>query len=453
MPRRILAACAAASVLALAACSGGSGSGGGVQDTEADKGLPIQGATLRWDPNKLVNDGEPIALEWWMWDGAEQFGTFADAYEEIYPNVDITIVTHPWEDYWTKLPLALRNGTGPALFNVHNSYHDNIVGSMEPYDVDLDDLTADYAGAAAHVIDGDVHYVDYGLMTGLIYYNTEMWQAAGLTEADIPATWDEFERVAQELTIRDGGSFTQAGFNFNGLFKEFTLGLPYQSGGRLMADDMTTPALDNDATAALIDRFLSFYDDAQVGSPDFGPAAADSFGQGQTAMIYNWGHFGATLDENFPDTAWGTFQTPVDEPDAFAFDRYNGESTWGINAGADEAQRAVAQDFLAFSLTSPDLMRDLALHYSVYPMYLPLADDPALAENPVLSALGDVSRYIWPGPLPATFETSVTTMWEDILYNGVAPADALAAANRAVAQDLDGGTFVSVEDLYTPAAG
>jgi multiple sugar transport system substrate-binding protein len=388
-----------------------------------------------------------------MWDGAEQFDTFADAYEEIYPNVDITTVTHPWEDYWTKLPLALRNGDGPALFNVHNSYHDNLVGYMDPYDVDVDALVTDYIGAGAHVIDGDVHYVDYGLMTGLIYYNTEMWQAAGLTQADIPTTWEELEAVAQQLTIRDGDSFTQAGFNYNGLFKELTLGLPYQEGGRLTAADRTTPALDNDATAAVIDRFLSFYTGAKVGSPDFGPVAADSFGQGQTAMVYNWGHFGATLDQNFPGIEWSTFPTPVDDADAFALDRYNGESTWGVNAGADEAERAVAQDFLAFSLTSADLMKDLALHYSVYPMYAPLAGDPDLADDKVLSALGDVSRYIWPGPLPASFETSVTSMWEDILYNGVDPDDALAAANAAIAQDLDGGTFVSVEHLYAPAVG
>ena len=67
---------------------------------------------------------------------------------------------------------------------------------MAPYDISVDDLKAEFVGASGHVIDGNVYYTDYGLMTATVYYNTEMWTAAGLTEADIPATWDEFREVA-----------------------------------------------------------------------------------------------------------------------------------------------------------------------------------------------------------------------------------------------------------------
>ena len=63
-------------------------------------------------------------------------------------------------------------------------------------DVDIDELSADYTAVDAHVIDGEVYYVDYGLMSGVIYYNTDMWEAAGLTEADIPQTWDELREAA-----------------------------------------------------------------------------------------------------------------------------------------------------------------------------------------------------------------------------------------------------------------
>lgn len=446
---RALVASIGVTALVLVGCSPGEGSTA-VEVTAAPSGLPVQGQTLTYDPNRLVNDGEVISLDWWLWDGDEIFQAFADAYTELHPNVEITIVNQPWDDYWTKLPLALRDGSGPALFNIHNSHHDNLIGYLEPYDLPLDDLAADYLGVEAHLVDGQVYYLDYGLMTGLVYYNADMWAQAGLTEDDHPGTWDELREVAQRLTVRDGDRLTQAGFSFNSLFREFSLGLPYQEGQHLFESDMVTPDLDNPVMLSVIERFLDLYEVDQVGSKDFGPVADESFGQGQTAMIYTWGHFYGSLLEDYPDIDFGTFRTPV--PDAgeepYAYDRYNGESTTGINAGASDEEIAVAQDFVRFSLTHADLMLDLCLHYSVLPMYTALADAPAIAAHPVLNALGDVDRYIWPGPLPATFESSVDVMWEDILYNGVDPATALATAQQTVEREIAHDGFVSRESHY-----
>ena len=40
---------------------------------------------------------------------------------------------------------------------------------MAPYEVSSDDLDADFNGVSAHVIDGKVYYIDYGIMTGSVY--------------------------------------------------------------------------------------------------------------------------------------------------------------------------------------------------------------------------------------------------------------------------------------------
>ena len=39
----------------------------GVVDTQADKGLAVMGDTITYDPNHLVNDGQPIELGYWSW--------------------------------------------------------------------------------------------------------------------------------------------------------------------------------------------------------------------------------------------------------------------------------------------------------------------------------------------------------------------------------------------------
>ena len=72
--------------------------------------------------------------------------------------------------------LALQRGEdGPTLFNVHNSYENLILNYMEPYDIDTDELIADYPSASTHLMDGNIYYADYGLSTGMYYYNKELW--------------------------------------------------------------------------------------------------------------------------------------------------------------------------------------------------------------------------------------------------------------------------------------
>ncbi|RFT33077.1 hypothetical protein CG400_06070, partial [Bifidobacteriaceae bacterium NR017] len=43
------------------------------------------------------------------------------------------------------------------------------------------------------------------------YYNKKLWKEAGLTEADIPTTWDELREVAKKLTKWNGSKMVQAG--------------------------------------------------------------------------------------------------------------------------------------------------------------------------------------------------------------------------------------------------
>ncbi|MFD7819176.1 ABC transporter substrate-binding protein [Streptomyces sp. NPDC059785] len=441
-------AVAVASALLLSACSGGTGVGDAKQDDKADKGLPVLGKTVTWDPNQLVNDGRPIKLEWWAWAFVDEAQKMADAYQKVHPNVDIQVVNQPWDDYWTKLPLALQGSGGPAIFNVHNSQHDNLVKYMAPYDIPVKDLQADFTNVDQHVIDGKVYYIDFGLMTGAIFYNKDMWKKAGLTQADIPETWDEFREVAKKLTVRDGGKITQAGFNFNGQYDAIQSGMAYQLGQNLFAGDLKTPDVDNAANLEVIERFLDIYRDGS-GDKDLG-SGGDTFGQGLTAMTYSWGHLAGTLKTDHPDLDWGVFRTPVPEAGKtpYAFDRTNGESTIGINKNASPEEQAVAQDFLRYYLTNEDAMKQLCLAVGVYPTYKPLADDPDIKASPVLEAFGDSTKYIWPGALPATFQTSLVTMWEDILYNGVSPRKALATAQKTLSTDLKGSGFVSVENRY-----
>lgn len=453
MKKKIAAAIMAAAVAATALTGCGSGGQGGASGGgEAAANVPTEpfGDTVKYDPSVEINEGKDITVELWEWGSDELFQQVIDGYQAIHPNVTIKLVNNPWEDYWTKLPLALDGENGPALFNVHNSYHENLINYLAPLDIPLEDLKADFTGVDAHVIDGNVYYIDYGMMTGSVYYNKDMWEEAGLTEEDIPKTWDEMREVAKKLTIKDGDRLVQAGLNFNDDFHQnYLLGLNYQLGENLFQEDGRTPNVNCDAMKQIMQMLVDIYEVDGVGSKDFGEKGSDSFGQGQSAMVIQWGHYYNTLNTTWTDINFGVFEIPTFDGNPYAYNRYNGESTFGINKNAAADQQAVAQDFVKYFLANNDAQIAFNMAMSTFPAKKSLADNEQVMQNPSLSILSEhIDRYIWPGPMPSTMETSLKKAGQDIFFNGVDIDTALNEAQDTIIRDMKSSTFESVENLY-----
>lgn len=136
----------------------------------------MMGDTVQYDPKAEVNKGEKITVDFWTWDFVDTFQNLIDQYESIHPNVTINLVETPWDDYWTKLPLALESKDAPAMFAIHNSYHNNLIDYMASYDIPLDDLRKDFLNIDSHVIDGKLYYMDFAMMTANLYYNKDLWK-------------------------------------------------------------------------------------------------------------------------------------------------------------------------------------------------------------------------------------------------------------------------------------
>lgn len=442
---------AALAVTGLAGC-------GETQEKKEEKvavNVPTEpfGDTVKYDPSVEINEGKDVSIELWEWGSDELFQQVIDGYTAIHPNVSIKLVNNPWEDYWTKLPLALDGENGPAIFNIHNSYHENLINYLAPLEIPLEDLRADFTGVDAHVIDGEVYYIDYGMMTGSVYYNKKMWEEAGLTEEDIPKTWDEMREVAKKLTIKDGDKLIQAGLNFNDDFHQnYLLGLNYQLGENLFQEDGKTPNVNSAAMKQVMQMLVDMYEVDGVGSKDFGEKGSDSFGQGQSAMVIQWGHYYNTLKTTWTDIDFGVFEIPTFDENPYAYNRYNGESTFGINKNAPEEQQEAAQDFVKYFLANDDVQVAFNLAMSTFPAKKSLADNEKILENPSLKVLAEhIDHYIWPGSMPSTVETSLKKAGQDIFFNGVDIDNALDDAQANIIKDMKNSSFVSVENLYTYA--
>ena len=62
-----------------------------------------------------------------------------------------------------------------------------------------------------------------------------------------------------------------------------------------------------------------------------------------------------------------------------------------------------------------------------------------------------IDHYIWPGPMPATMETSLKKAGQDIFFNGVDIDTALNEAQQNIIKDMKNSDFKSVENLYAYA--
>ncbi len=205
----------------------------------------------------------------------------------------------------------------------------------------------------------------------------------------------------------------------------------------------------SDAMKKTMQMLVDMYKVDGVGSENFGEKGADSFGQGQSAMVIQWGHYYNTLKTTWTDIDFGVFEIPTFDGNPYAYNRYNGESTFGVNKNAPADQQAVAQDFVKYFLANDEAQIAFNLAMSTFPAKKSLADSPEIMENPSLSVLAEhIDHYIWPGPMPSTMETSLKKAGQDIFFNGVDIDTALNEAQETIIRDMKSSTFESVEHLY-----
>ena len=92
---------------------------------------------------------------------------------------------------------------------------------------------------------------------------------------------------------------------------------------------------------------------------------------------------------------------------------------------------------------------EAAKAYASYPTKNSVQEDQSLKSDPVLSVIAPrIKKLIWPGPFPATMETSAKKAAEEVLYNGVDLDSALENAQRQMERDMRNESFKSLESAY-----
>lgn len=156
----------------------------------------------------LYNWGTPVDKK--IWDDA--IGRF----NQTHPSVKVInniVPVSSWADYADKLATLAASGKSPDLINIGiEGYRLGVAKNLViPVDGRLSGspaLTSDIDRAlfAPASVNSKVYWVPHLYETMVIFYNTTIFQKAGINRPADDWTWDDFLAIAKQLTSGSGGS-------------------------------------------------------------------------------------------------------------------------------------------------------------------------------------------------------------------------------------------------------
>jgi len=168
----------------------------------------VEGAEAPEAPEAPAATGEPVQCTWWHNGTGEPLLSFwqglADAYTAQHPNVTFQVQAFQNEEFDTVLPTAIAGGTAPDIFQSWGGT-DLINYVNEGVVMDITEFVppAMASAAEAYRVGDGIYGIPYTLLPSGFWVNMDLWEQAGLTEADFPTTLDElFERWA---TLQEAG--------------------------------------------------------------------------------------------------------------------------------------------------------------------------------------------------------------------------------------------------------
>lgn len=144
-----------------------------------------------------------LSVSVWNYEGTPEFKALFDGYEAAHPDVNIEPVDILADDYPQKVTTMLAGGDTTDVLTMKNvidysRYANN--GQLQEINSVVDSLDKDnLAGLDAFDLDGKYFAAPYRQDFWLLYYNKDLFKAAGLEEPK-NITWDQYAELAKKLT-------------------------------------------------------------------------------------------------------------------------------------------------------------------------------------------------------------------------------------------------------------
>ncbi len=250
-------------------------------------------------------------LTFQIWDVYQRPGMQAmcDAYTAQRPDVVIEVQATSWSEYWTKLEASAESNTMPDIFWMHTNQLLYYAGFGMLADVtDLyDDVEPDYyekhfseiSRSNASGSDGRLYGVPKDKDNGLLVYNKEMFDAAGVPYPTDDWTWEDLTDASRKIYDVTG----KYGFM---AYNDDQLGywcFVYQAGGHILTADRTQAGYTNPGSVKAMEFYVNMQKEDwcpdQTYFTETAPGTAFFSEAGAMYLEGNWNL--PQLMENYPD--------------------------------------------------------------------------------------------------------------------------------------------------------
>lgn len=329
---------------------------------------------------------EEVELTFSVWGDPEELKILqeiADAFHEENPNVSITVNVSDWDTYWDKLQTTLSAGNPPDVFAMDAPLYPDyqsrgVLLNLQPYiEADGFDLS-DYYEVSLQCYNTPEGY--YGLprdvQPSVMYYNKDMFDAAGVPYPDETWTWETLIEEGQKLTKDTDG---------DGIIDQYALWADlwdmelywgaaiWQNGGEILNEDFTQTLMNEPAAMETFQFIVDQLFEYQImPTPSVAEQFGDPFESGNAAMTPA-GHWVVPYYSGV-DFEWDVAPLPMGK------ERVSMVNSVGFVVAEQSEHPEEAWEFLKFLVGEPGQERVTALGLGV-PALKSVAESDAFLEQ------------------------------------------------------------------------
>jgi multiple sugar transport system substrate-binding protein len=260
-------------------------------------------------------------------------------FEAQNPCIKIEHVITPWDTWDEKFTAGFASDTPPDVSYMVDWWSAKFAMNNQFADLDKmgwsDQVKSGYDPSVWSIpnIQGHQYGVPILLVPRMIFYNKDIFKAAGIPEPTNDWTWDQFMDIAKKLTKGD-----QYGYVFPATYAgrgyQDYLSWLYSAGGQMISDDQTKAAFNSPEGKASLQFIVDMFNNKVV--PPSGQyddvTQEDLFMRGKAGMAMMRALAISQIRKDYPNLNYGLVLPPKGAAGQFTF------ADWGYYAVAERSQ-------------------------------------------------------------------------------------------------------------------
>jgi multiple sugar transport system substrate-binding protein len=339
---------------------------------------------------------EPVEITFTMWGAPEEQAVWqavVDDFHKANPNITVKVDVSDWDSYWTKLNTLVAGGTPPDVFAMDaplflDWQSRGALLNLQPYiDANPGFLDGFYPQTLTAYKTTDGYFgLPRDFQTIVLFYNKDMFDAAGVPYPTADWTYDDLLAAAKNLTLdtNNDGKIEQYGFWSDTWDMEllWSEAIWAYGGDIISADHMKTLIGEGGARDAWKYIDSLYKEGVMPGPTTAGEFGGDLFQSGMAAMttIGHWavpGYVQAGINFNV-----------VPMPNGPAA-RATSVNSAGFVVSKDSKNKDAAFEFIKFALSEAGQKRLAELGFAI-PVLKSVAESDAYLKQP-----GDIDQRVF----------------------------------------------------------